>query len=100
MPNKAVVFRTDGTKEELGHRPSLKEAQKIVGGYIELVKASQVKDDDPIPGSLVTLVVDEEGKVKNKPTNKIITERYGRYVYGGYIVGDVIVLTGWRTVGN
>lgn len=98
--NKATIIKVDGTKQELDHRPSLKEAQGIVGGYIELVKASQVKDDDPIPGSLVTLVVDEEGKVKNKAINKTITERYGRYIYGGYVVGDVIVLEGWRTVGD
>lgn len=87
--NKATIVRVDGTEEELGHRPSLKESQRIVGGYIELVKV----------GNGVTLVVNDEGKVKDKPVNKPITDRYGPKIYGGYIVGDVIVLEGWRTVG-
>lgn len=87
--NKATIIRVDGSEEELDRRPSLGEAQRIVGGWIELVK---------VKGG--TLVVDEEGKIKNKPTNKIITKRYGNQIYGGYIVGDVIVLKGWRTVGG
>ena len=90
MPSKAVVFRVDGTKVELDHRPSLKEAQKIVGGYIELVSV----------GNGVTLVVDEEGLMKQKPLNKAATDLYNQRSPGGLIVGDVIALTGWRTVGN
>lgn len=88
--NKATIIRVDGTEQELDHRPSLKEAQEIIGGYIELVKITGNK----------TLVVDEEGKIKDKPTNKAITDRYGRQIYGGYIVGNVIVLEGWKTVGG
>jgi len=87
--NKAIIVRVDGTEQELDHRPSLKEAQEIVGGYIEFVKV----------GGNKTLVVDEEGKIKNKPTNWVITNIYGSKIYGGYIVGNVIVLEGWRTVG-
>ncbi len=90
MANKAVVFRTDGTKEELDHRPSLKEAQEIVGGYIEFVSV----------GNGVTLVVNEEGLMKHKPLNKTATDLYRRGVHNGIIVGNVIALTGWRTVGN
>jgi len=90
---KATVVKIDGSTRELNHRPSLKEAQQIVGGYIELVKA---KDNW---GNTVTLVVDEEGIPKNKPTNKSITMVYGPSIYGGCIVGDVIILEGWRTVG-
>lgn len=87
--NKATIIRVDGTEEQLDHKPTLEEAQKIVGGWIELVKV----------GGSKTLVVDEEGKLKNKPTNKVITNIYGSEIYGGYIVGNVIVLEGWRTVG-
>ena len=86
---RAIVFRTDFTEEELDHRPSLAEAQKIVGGYIQLVKLAHKK----------TLVVDEEGKLKHKLVNKTITDMYSSQIYGGTIVGDVIVLEGWRTVG-
>lgn len=92
--NKATVVNVDGSVKELDHRPPLKEAQKIVGGYIELVKA---KDHW---GNSVTLVVGEEGKLKGRPENKAITSVYGQSIYGGYIVGNVIVLEGWRTVGG
>ena len=90
MSNQAVVFRVDGTKEELDHRPSLKEAQRIVGGYVELVKV----------GNGITLVVDEEGLMKHKPLNKTATDLYRQRLHDDLIVGDVIALTGWRTVGN
>lgn len=88
--NSATIIRVDGTQEQLDHRPSLKEAQEITGGYIELVRV----------GGNKTLVVDEEGKIKNKPTNRVITTTYGSQIYGGYIVGNVIVLEGWKTVGG
>jgi len=94
MVNKATVVKVDGSTQELDHRPTLKEAQEIVGGWIELVKA---KDHW---GNKVTLVVDEEGKPKNKFESKSITMVYGQSIYGGYIVGDVIILEGWRTVGG
>lgn len=87
---KATVVKVDGSVQELDHRPTLKEAQQIVGGWIELVKV----------GGNKTLVVDDEGKMKNKLTNKVITDKYGSSIYGGYVVGDVIVLEGWRTVGK
>jgi hypothetical protein len=87
---KATIVRADGTETELDHRPSLEKAQNIVGGYIELVKA----------GHNTTLVVDEEGRMKNQPVNNTITSRFKRSIYGLRIVGDVIVLEGWRTVGN
>lgn len=88
--SKATVVKVDGSEQELDHRPSLEEAQQIVGGYIELVKV----------GGNRALVVDGEGKLKNKPTNKAITSEYGSSIYGSFIVGDVIVLEGWRTVGS
>lgn len=92
--NKATVIKVDGSVQELDHRPTLKEAQEIVGGWIELVKA---KDHW---GNSVTLVVDEEGKPKNRHENKSITMVYGQSIYGGYIVGNVIILEGWKTVGS
>ena len=90
---KATVFLVNGSIEELDHRPTLVEAQKIVGGWIELVKAKDTT------GRMVTLVVDEEGKIKNYPSNYRINREYGATIYGGYIVGNVIVLEGWKTVG-
>ena len=81
----ARVIKADGTEELLDHRPSLEEAQKIVGGYIEFAYC---------PSGL-TLVVDEEGRLKNKPANPRATAIYQRSL----IVGDVILLEGWKTVG-
>ncbi len=82
--NKATVIKVDGMEIALPTRPSLTEAQRIVGGYIQLVH---------IPHGL-TLVVDEEGKCKGKPRNA----RASDYYKLGDLVGDVIVLEGWRTV--
>ena len=93
MMNKATIVRVDGTTEELESRPTLEEAQQIVGGYVALVKA---KDHW---GNSVTLVVDEEGDPKGKPRNNSISLVYGHSVRGEQIVGNVIVLEGWRTVG-
>jgi len=93
MKGSAVVARVDGTLTELDHRPTLEEAQQIVDGYIELVKARDTV------GQLVTLVVNEDGKPQNLPTNKYITKIYGPSIYNGIIVGNVIILRGWKTVG-
>ncbi len=82
--SKATVYKTDGTNYTLDHRPTLEEAQKIVGGYIEMVNVGHGK----------TLVVDEEGRLKSKEINA-----EGCKLYPGVIVGDIIVLEGWRNVG-
>jgi hypothetical protein len=89
--SRAVVYLADGNIRPLGHRPTLKEAQEIVGGYIELV---------PV-GHRTTLVVDEMGRLKNKPRNRVATNIYhqGNQLGSIDIVGDVIILRGWRTVG-
>ena len=90
-PKFAYIIKVDGTRVDLDHRPTLEEAQEIVGGWISLVGV----------GSGRTLVVDEEGKPKGKITNLKATRMYRKYMpdVGGLIVGDVIVLEGWRTVG-
>jgi len=82
--NKATVIKVDGTEIALPTRPSLIEAQRIVGGYIQLLH---------IPHGL-TLVVDEDGRLNGKPRNA----RASDYYQFGDLVGDVIVLEGWRTV--
>ena len=74
--------------EELDHRPSLKEAQKIVGGYIELVKSTLDANK--------TLVVNEDGFPLGLKPNPGASELYLHSI----ILGDVIVLEGWRTVGT
>lgn len=92
--NSAAIVTVEGTRINFDHRPSLTEAQEVVGGYIELLKARSSKT-----GGLVTLVLNEEGKPKHLSVNKSITEEFGQSIYNGYIVGNVIILTGWRTLG-
>jgi len=95
MNNSATIVRVSGETQNLTSRPTLAEAQNTVEGYIELVKARSKQDTRP-----VTLVVNEDGRSLNLPLNKVITEEYGQSIYQGYIVGDVIVLKGWQTVGS
>jgi len=92
---KATVIKVGGSEEELDHRPTLAEAQGVVGGFIELTQGI-------LNGKVVTLVLDEEGKLKNKEINLKATSMYwSRFPgIGDIIVGDVIVLKGWRTVGG
>ena len=62
--------------------PSLSDAQKFVGGYVEVV---QVNDG--------ILIIDEEGKLKDKPINnassKLCADKYGDE---DIIVGDAIYI--------
>lgn len=97
MPTKhrAYILRVDGTEQELDHRPTYDEAVKIVGGYIEFVKGK--KDSKTL-----TMVVDEEGRLKGYHKNSKATLLYwARCPYcADVIMGDVLVLEGWRTVGG
>ena len=73
--------------------PTLEEMQKFVGGYIEVVTSADTNSQ---------IVLDEEGKLKDKPINKEATELYlgegpddtsAGWDFD-YIVGDVMVLSG------
>ena len=60
--------------------PSLSDAQKFVGGWVEVV---QVNDG--------VLIIDEEGKLKNKDVNEISSKMYAdKYGDADIIVGDAI----------
>jgi len=65
------------TKED---SPSLSDAQKFVGGWVEVV---QVNDG--------VLIIDEEGKLKDKPVNEVASKMYAdKYGDEDIIVGDAI----------
>ena len=58
--------------------PSLSDAQKFVGGWVEVV---QVNDG--------ILIIDEEGKLKDKPVNEVASKMYAdKYGDADIIVGD------------
>ena len=62
--------------------PSLADAQKFVGGWVEVV---QVNDG--------ILIIDEEGKMKNKPVNEVASKMYAdKYGDADIIVGDAIFI--------
>lgn len=61
--------------------PTLEEAQKAVGGYVELVDLYEIGEG--------CLLVDEDAKLKRKPINDQATKLYNQ-LFDGVIVGDVI----------
>ena len=62
--------------------PSLSEAQQFVGGWVEVV---QVNDG--------VLIIDEEGKLKDKPVNEVASKMYAdKYGDEDIIVGDAIYI--------
>ena len=74
-------MKTTPTVSRPGQRPTLEEAQRAVGGYVELVELAD--------GS--QLLIDEEGLLKQKPVNGEATRLTGGL---HYIVGDVLHLVG------
>lgn len=78
----AILIRAEGKPSKVepkkGKSFTLKELQTFVGGYIEILGL----DDDFV------FVVDEEGKLKEKPVNIGATWLTGGML--GPIVGDVL----------
>jgi hypothetical protein len=83
----AILYKTDGTMEEVkprsGTKFELEELQKIVGGWIEIVRTLDGKK----------MVINEEGKNKQMALNILATRIY---IYGRHdpIVGPALVVTG------
>lgn len=81
MKAECMVYRVDGTTEK--HTPhdgvqfSLEELQGFVGGHVEIVASD---------GSNYVLG-DEEGRLKGKPINSIIS-----WACGKTLVGDCVVI--------
>ena len=82
----ATVYRTDGQEETINTPPkhlSLGDAQRAIGGRVELVRL----------GSGRGLLVNEEGLLKRLPLNAKATE-----IAGQPIVGDAVLVVrgeGW-----
>jgi hypothetical protein len=64
-------------------RPTLKEAQTLVGGYVEMVTLND--------GS--QLLVNEEGLLRQLSLNEEATRLWGSQVFG-HLCGPVVHLTG------
>lgn len=80
----ATLLKADGTQSSLTNT-ELETLQKAVGGYIETVPLSVHR----------LLIVDEEGKLKNKPVNKkatiMLAEAWNTSHLVDIIVGDVVI---------
>jgi hypothetical protein len=79
----ALLVKVDGTKEEVEvpKKGSLDFLQGVVGGYIELAACHDAAYDG--------IICDEEGKIKNKPLNKVATDMAGVAPYD-VLVGDIL----------
>ena len=81
----STLYRADGTKETIapanGSHWTLEELQALVGGYIEVLRTLSGR----------YMVVDEEGKLKNKPINRVAS---ATYFFTGHdlVVGDAVVV--------
>jgi len=74
-----VIKTNKPTLTEYEVEPTLEQAQKVVGGYVELVDLEKYG----------CLLVDEEGLLKRKPINHLATKLYNK-LFDGVIVGDAI----------
>ena len=71
-----IIIRTNGTTEDRKRKISLPSAQKIVGGYVEVVR---------LPVGV--LLVDEDAQVKRErpPVNEAASRLAGQVILGDAI---------------
>jgi Domain of unknown function (DUF3846) len=86
--NQAYIIKIDGTHVDLDHQPTLFEAQKIVGGYVEIFPRTYLKD------KTLTMIGNDEGRVKNMDKNI----EASKLLKTSFAVGDILILKGWRTL--
>ena len=93
---KAVLIQVDGTSKEVTLTGNtLRELQKLVGGYIEVVSGIILDRPD------IVMVINEEGKLMGLPTNIIASILYGDTIVGDAILigernGDFDTLSNWE----
>lgn len=82
---KDFIHKTDGTKVYVSPDAktySLEELQRVVGGYIEIVRLT----------AEVMMIVNEEGKVNGLPVNENATKLLRTCLLtDDFIVGDALV---------
>jgi hypothetical protein len=84
---KAYVLKANGTRQELTSRPTLPEAQKLVGGYVEKLPVWLCR----VPR--LTAFGNEDGRPMHLPLNQKATD-----LLGYTVVGDIIIMEGWRSL--
>lgn len=78
-----TLIKPDGTQETLERKMSFEEAQKIVGGYVQVVKARDAK---------LCLLVNEDGIMLGLPHNKTATPLVHPQVWCSGIRGNALVV--------
>jgi len=92
MTNRAILIEYTGLEgRDLGYLPTLQQAQEIVGGYVESIEGKDEKRD-----KLVTLLVNEEGRLESLPLNIRASVDYSVKSKHFPLVGNVIALYGWK----
>lgn len=88
--DSAVLIEWSGATRELEKSPTLQEAQKLIGGYVEPINFRHGK----VTGQML---VNEDGlRLQLKP-NSVATQLatgFANIYPGAGIVGNVIILTG------
>ena len=83
----AKLLKSDGTETQIkpkeGSKFQLNELQDYVDGYIEII---EINSSD-------IMIVNEEGKMYNKPYNKLATQIFIKSTSNkaDYIVGDAVI---------
>lgn len=87
----AVILRVNGQVEEIepenGMDFTLEEAQKIVGGWVELLRIAGPLPQYDLPEKGLVMLVNEEGRLDGLPPNEQATMIFQR----DFIVGDALI---------
>ena len=85
---QAVVVKTDGTAQlvpcDANKTLSLDKLHELVGGYVEVVRASRIAP--------LVMIINEEGRLLNLPLNQNATAWQSAIHGFQQIVGDVVVM--------
>ena len=85
---QAVVVKTDGTAQlvpcDANKTLSLDKLHELVGGYVEVVRASRIAP--------LVMIINEEGRLLNLPLNQNATAWQSAIHGCQQIVGDVVVM--------
>ena len=75
-----AIIKADGTVEHIDlEKEWLHQVQEAVGGYVEMIPVH--------PWADITMLADEEGRIKGKPYNHAAS-----MIAGQGIVGDVVIM--------
>lgn len=86
-----ILVKTDGVIKIIDVPRELEDLSNVLDGYVQVVKPDYMNNFKSIPQT-VRMLVDEEGKLKNKEVNYVASCCYCGGVYDSdYIVGDVII---------